>query len=115
MFDVEQALIDWLPEKVGVPCYADVPAERPKAFITVERTGGSSSFAKDEPLLAVQAWAESRLSASELAARIREVLVYSALEIVQVCRCEVTSTYNFPDPDSRMSRYQLDVEMVTRL
>ena len=114
MFDVEQALIEWLPGKVGAPCYAEPPDPRPGRFVTVERTGGETSLGVDRPLLAVQAWGASRADASALAADARSALVLDSWEIPEVCRCAVASTYSFPDPDSRQARYQLDVEMVTR-
>lgn len=113
-FDVEQALVEWLPGKTGAPCYAEAPEERPGLFTTVERTGGETSVGVDRPKLAVQAWGDSRAEASALAARLRESLTLDSWELPEVCRCLVTSTYSFPDPDSRMARYQLDVEMVTR-
>lgn len=115
MFDVEAALIAWLPDKVGVPCYADVPKDRPSEFVTVERTGGEAGLGADRPNLAVQAWAETRLDASNLAAKVKDALILDSWEIAEVCKCSVTSVYNFADPSSRMARYQIDVSMVTRL
>lgn len=119
-FDIEQALVEWLPGKLGVPCLAEVPSGRdgpggrPEAFVSVERTGGESSLGVDRPLLAVQAWGRSAAEASELALRVRDALVLDSWEMPEVCRCSVTGIYRFPDPDSRQSRYQLDVEAVTR-
>lgn len=115
MFDVEECLINWLTEKTGYPCYAEVPGNRPERFITIERTGGEASLGKDEPLLAVQTWGPTRAEASALALRVRNVLVLEACDILQILKCDVSSIYNFPDPDSRQARYQLDVELITRL
>lgn len=114
-FDIEQALIEWLPGKVGVPCLAEVPAERPREFVTVERTSGEASLGVDRPNLAVQAWAMTAAEASELALRVRDALILDSWQINEVCRCTVSSIYRFPDPDSRMSRYQLDVSATTRM
>lgn len=114
MFDVEQALIEWIPAKVGAPCYAEVPDPRPAEFVTVERTGGETSLGVDRPKLAVQAWGDTPALASALAGRLRLALALESWEIPEVCRCRVPSTYRFPDPDSRQARYQLDVDMVTR-
>lgn len=114
-FDVEQALVEWVPTKVGAPCYAEVPDPRPARFVTVERTGGEASLGVDRPLLAVQAWADTAANASALALELRDAIVVGATEIPQVCRCDVTSVYRFPDPDSRQARYQLDVSAVTRM
>lgn len=113
-FDIEQALVEWLPDKLGVPCSAEVPDPRPDAFVTVERTGGGSSLGVDRPFLAVQAWGASAAEASELALSARDALVLDSWEIPEVCRCTVSGVYRFPDPDSRQARYQLDVEAVTR-
>lgn len=113
-FDIEQALVEWLPGRCGAPCFAEVPGRRPARFLTVERTGGGSSLGVDRPLLAVQAWGRSAADASELAMAARDALVLDSWEIPEVCRCSVSSIYRFPDPDSRAARYQLDVEAVTR-
>lgn len=113
-FDMEQALVEWLPGKVGAPCFAEVPGERPGMFVTVERTGGESSLGVDRPNLAVQAWGTTSAEASGLAMAVRDALVLGSWEIPEVCRCSVASIYRYPDPDSRQSRYQLDVEAVTR-
>ena len=114
-FDIEQTLLEWLPKKTGYPCYIDVPLSRPDRFVSIERTGGEASIGKDEPLLAVQAWGPTRADASAIALEVRDALILHACEILQVLKCDVTSIYNFPDPDSRQARYQLDVEMITRL
>lgn len=114
MFDVEAALVAWLPGAVGVPCFADVPDPRPETFLTVERTGGSSSLGVDRPGVAVQAWAPTRERAANLALTARDALILRSIEVPQICRCSVDSVYNFPDPDSRGARYQLSVSLVCR-
>lgn len=114
-FDVVAALVAWLPGVSGAPAFAEVPRERPEKFVTVERTGGGFSVGIDRPALAVQAWASSNAEAAELALAIRDALALRcAREVPQVCRCSVEGLYSFPDPDSRMSRYQLSVYMTTR-
>lgn len=114
MFDVEQALVEWLPGAVGAPCFADVPDPRPDSFLTVERTGGSASLGVDRPGVAVQAWAPTRAAASALALAARDALILRSTEIPEICRCSVDSVYNFPDPDSRSARYQLSVSLACR-
>ncbi len=114
MFDIERALIEWLPEKVGCECLAEAPDPRPDRFVTVERTGGEASLGVDRPKLAVQAWGAGPEDASALALAVRDALVLDFWELPEVCRCAVSSVYRFPDPDSGQARYQLDVEAVTR-
>ena len=66
-FNVEAALIAWLPGKVGAPAYAQAPDPRPESFLTVERTGGTATIGIDYPTVAVRAWAGSAYGASDLA------------------------------------------------
>lgn len=114
-FDIEQALIEWLPGELGVPCYAEEPADMPESFATIERTGGATSLGVDRPLIALQLWAPSRAEASALAALARTALVMRSWKVPHICRCAVSSSYNFPDPDSRRARYQLDLELTCNL
>lgn len=113
-FSIEAALVSWLPGVLGVPCYAEVPGERPEEFCTVERTGGSAGIGVDRPSVALQLWAPTKLRAQELALAARDAALYRAVEIPQVRSCSVNSgPYSFPDPDSRSPRYQLYLDLVT--
>lgn len=114
MFDIIAATCAALEKALGVPSSSVVPADRPKSFTTVERTGGGYSLGRDAPNLAVQCWAESETEAYTLALMAREALLNMRETCSNVCSSSVGSIYSFPDPDSRASRYQLDFEAVTR-
>lgn len=96
----------------SLEAFMDVPSKRPARFVTVERTGGPVEMVRQVPLLAVQVWAESRYEASRLAEVVADVL-RSLVHLGWVGRVNVSSVYNFPDPDGRQARYQIVVEMVT--
>lgn len=113
-FDVIAATCAALREGLGVPSSSAVPANRPKRFVTVERTGGGYSHGKDSPNLAVQVWAETETDAYTLALMAREVLANMRETCPSVCSCSIGGIYAFPDPDSGSSRYQLDFYAVTR-
>lgn len=115
MFDIESALIACVRTELGVPCASVPPKDRPARFLTVERTGGASSLGVDRPVVAFQCWAGSNADAAALAGRLRRALVERAVNIPQVCRASVDGCYRFPDPDSRMARYQVVASFVTRL
>lgn len=103
-----------LQKHTGVSVSASVPEKRPKEFITIERTGGGFEHGKDEVNLAIQCWAESTAKVYELALVARLVLVNLRELVSEVCSSRVESIYNFPDPDSRAARMQLDVYLITR-
>lgn len=115
MLDVIEALRPYLSEAVGVPVYAEPPRDRPERFVTLERTGGASEVygCIDRPTLAVQSWAPSNHQAFALASVVDVAMLTSQWSIENLMSCERNSLYNFPDPDSRISRYQAIYELVT--
>ncbi len=114
-FNVLAELRSEIQKELNIPCYVEVPKDRPEQFITIERTGGSSNLGVDRPIIAVQTWAESASSVYDLTIETNKALLNLAETIPSVCKADVTSFYNFPDPDSKMKRYQLNLELVTRL
>lgn len=114
MVDVEAALVSHLAHEVGVPCYADVPRDRPDRFATVELLGSTEEVygAIDHQTVAVQSWANTTYEASELARWIDRAM-FMATNIGNVWHCERTSLARFPDPDSRTPRYQGIYVLVT--
>lgn len=112
--DIEQIVIDYLTEHIDVPVYAEVPNPRPPSFVTVERTGGPhKSIGLDQPLVAVQAWAKTRVEASELAYEVDAVLFSLQDEDLRVTYVDRNSFYNYPDEETNTNRYQLVYDMMT--
>ncbi|MHC6175469.1 hypothetical protein [Glutamicibacter sp. X7] len=115
--NVESLIVDeWLgvhADLAGLFVSTQVPGARPSRFVTVERTGGPEGRITGTPILAVQVWAENRPAAGDLAMQVAQVL-RDAATLPWVGRVNVSSVYHFPDPDSRQSRYQIVVELVTK-
>lgn len=108
----EAILIGFLNEHGTIPAYGDVPATRPSAFITLERTGGQHTRVVDEGTFAVQVWAASRAEAMLSADETADLLITAPALVDAVASLAVLSVYNFPDPDSGTPRYQLTVTAV---
>ena len=106
--NVEQQLINTLKAD-GYDAYASAPNPMPASFVTVERTGGGSRDQIDSPTLAVQCWAKTRKAASDMADCVRKDLV-AMTGTGGFGAITVQSIYNWPDPSTRMARYQLTVE-----
>lgn len=96
-------------QNAGLEAYGEIPDDRPERFITVERTGGQRTKILDYPTWAVQVWAEDRLSASEACDLVRERILNGVILNPEVGALDVTTSYNYPDPDSGQARYQLVV------
>lgn len=96
-------------QSAQLAAYLNVPETLPQRFITIEQVGWLTRNQVSYAALAVQVWAETRLAASKLAHLLARVLEGQELVHPQIAGLEVDSVYNFPDPVSRQSRYQLTV------
>lgn len=114
MFDVTADLVAWVPGALGVPAFADPPAQRPAEFVTVERTGGPREVGIDRPSVALQAWAGSSARASTLASELARGLLESYPARARVWRCDVSGIYEFADPDSGHARWQVTADLVVQ-
>ena len=110
--NVEKAIIEYLNSK-GIKAYADVPKPRPEEFATVERVGGSSdSVVVDRPVVAIQAWAQTRYGASSLMYQIDSYMRDIAVGTNGIMRCKRNSLCNWPDENQ--ARYQAVYDLVTQ-
>ena len=111
---VEALVVAHLKAVLDVPVSASVPKDRPARFVTVERTGGPQTQFLDNPQFAIQAWDTSVSNAADLAGEVRRALP-GLLNISQVAKVNIGSTYNYPDPDSRQARYQTTCELAVKI
>lgn len=103
------ALIAYLKRKFpGTRVSNRVPKDRPTKLITVDRTGGRRTHLWDSPMFAVQAWAGTEAEASALADEVADAILAWQLDPI-VAYSAVNAVYAFPDPDSRVPRFQLTV------
>lgn len=103
--DVTKVLLSELEKAAGAPCFPTVPADRPREFIVVQRTGGTRGEALSNPAVAVQSWAASEQAAAELAERVdaaMAALPYGDSGVTNVGRGE---PYPFPSTE-KIPRYQ---------
>lgn len=113
MVNIEALIISWLNgQALGAVAFADIPADRPQRFITVERTGGGRDRFIDRPQTVVQVWADSRAEASELANTVAAAL-QGMIALPEVGRVTVESVVNFPDVSGH-PRYQIFITAVTK-
>lgn len=98
--------------ELEVEAFAEVPKDRPKQFITVERTGGERlDVVRESATLAVQIWSDTRLNASSLAAEVDQEL-YEMKYAPYVYESKRISLHNFPDLEAKHYRYQIVLDLV---
>lgn len=109
------ALIAYLKRKFpGTRVSNRVPQDRPTKLVTVERTGGRRTHLWDSPMFAVQVWAGTEAGASALADEVADAILDWQFDPI-VAYSAVNAVYAFPDPDSRVPRFQLTVSATLAL
>ena len=111
----KKAVKDWIdadPNGDGLTAYLEVPADRPQRFVTIERTGGNELEYSSHPTIAVQAWAETRWQASQLATEtvLPRLLDLDLLD--PIAAVTVESVIDFPEPGPPpQPRYQITIQL----
>lgn len=111
--DAERACVDHLNARgIGATAYYDVPADRPAAFVVVERTGGPRGEGQtSRPMLDLQCWAPTRREASLLASYAEAAMAAMPDEVAAVAHVSVTSTFRDRDLESGTPRYHVVCEL----
>lgn len=116
--NITATVVQWLSTRptlveAGLKASASIPKERPTRFITVERTGGQIDTFRDLPNLAIQVWGQSVAECEDLSNLLRRELP-ALTEIPEIAKVSIGSTYNWPDPDSKQSRWQTVVSLTVK-
>ena len=90
--NVEAAVVAHL-NSLGFPCYADVPADPPSTYCTVDRTGGTHGEHVDYATIVVDCIAPTRYAASELAIAVDETMP-ALVFAPRICRVDKQSMQN---------------------
>ncbi|MGN6589503.1 MAG: hypothetical protein ACTHKE_04350 [Sphingomicrobium sp.] len=98
---------------LNVPVVADIPATRPPEFVRVIRTGGvRETFRSEAGIFAIEAWAQKKARAVELANKARAILNAADGAVFGVR--ELAGPAYLPDPESTQIRYTMSVQARTR-
>lgn len=103
---IEQTVIDFLAERLTVPVVAEVPADLPDTFVTVELTSGGERNQVASAMLAIR----SRCKSSKYDAAVLNESVKAAMrdlpQVTAVTGCHLNSAYDFPDSARKLYGYQ---------
>lgn len=108
---IEIIIKNYLAEKLSVPVALEVPADPPKSFILLEKTGSSREERIDRAVLAIQSYAPSMYEAARLNERVKAAMD-SAAELDAVSASRLNSDYNFTDTTTKRYRYQAVYDLV---
>lgn len=115
--DIEALLRAHLAPRVGVPVSTGVPKPRPASFLVVRRTGGPTIGVGlfDQPMVTVEAWATSTVTAMALATTARAHLRACPGRIPEITSyLEFSGPASLPDPESGQARYTWTCSLTVR-
>lgn len=106
---IEEKIIAYLGAQLaaggtGINVSGSVPHPLPDVFVTVEKTGGSSTDRIPQAQIHVECWHTSRASAAALCETVTAAMLASVSE-VEISACVLTASYNNPDLETHKPRY----------
>lgn len=103
--DIETVVARHFKNTLEIPCFVVIPTDRPKEFAFVEITTASGNRFKYDYDIAVQAWAQTRARACELAQDLAEAAQDLDVE-TNIFAPKAEPPYPYTDPTSKTARYQ---------
>jgi hypothetical protein len=88
--------IAYLDDRLNVPVSADVPAQRPDAFVTVSRDGGGKTKVDDRATITVQVWDSDRLALETLNDAVCDALLDMPNAVNGVFKVSIETNSYYP-------------------
>lgn len=107
---IEEIIINYLTNKLGVLVSAEKPEMPFNRAVFVERTGGRGKFIK-ETTIALQSYGASMYEAAKLNDEVIDAM-QDLVEVEEVISAELNQNYNFTDLTTKQYRYQCVFDIV---
>lgn len=110
---IEKTVMDYLEEKIPVPVSLEVPENPSGQYIVIQKTGGGQrGYEMRSAVMAVQSFGETLYNAAELNERVIDCMKEMQFRLDAVIQCELNSSYNFTDMETKRYRYQAVFDLV---
>nr|DAZ49533.1 MAG TPA: tail completion protein [Caudoviricetes sp.] len=108
---IEQAVRDYLEEKLNIPVRMEEEANLPKEYVVIEKTGSGQTNHIKRATLAIQSYSDSLYQAASLNEQVKEAME-KIIEMDDISRCELNNDYNYTDTARKKYRYQAVFDIV---
>ena len=103
---IEITILNHLSNHLDCGCYMEKPrTPDERSFVVIELTGQREENHVTQSTFAFQTYGESLLKAAELRDEVKAA-VKTLIELDEVARVDLNSSYNFTDPSTKEYRYQ---------
>lgn len=101
---IEAIVIKYLSDVLGVPVYAEEPADKTLPYVVIEQTGGNKRDWLVSASIALDSFADTKEKAMELNNRVIDAMDVFPL-VTNVSRSQLNSTYNATDISAKRYCY----------
>lgn len=109
---IEHELLNYLSEKLSVPCYMEMPEDIDGEFIVIEKVGKSVNEHIYMSAFAVQSYADSLEGAAVLSNKAVNAMLAMPESDLNISNVTLNSEANFTDVSTRKYRYQATIELI---
>ena len=102
---IETIVIGYLDGLDGIGAYAERPKDPPEEYLLIEKAGGGQENHIDRATMIVQSYADSLYRAATISHMVERAME-NITELETVSKCELNSSYNYTDTESKKYRYQ---------
>lgn len=103
---IEKTVLDYLKRKLNnVPVYLEIPSNRPKKYVFIQKTGSAEQDHIETAMFTVQSYDETLYKACVLNETVKDAME-DIVELDEVGAIRKNSDYPFPDADRKEYRYQ---------
>lgn len=104
---IEDIVLNYLKKGLSVPAYTEVPANPPKSYVLIDKTGGGLiEKTIRRATITIQSYASSLYGASALNEEVVKLMVDAPSKTKEISKSELNSDYEFNDPGKKEKRYQ---------
>lgn len=102
---IEEYVMDYLSEKLGVPVYGQFDDATEKVFLVIEKTGSYTSNKIEHATLVVQSYTGSIAESAKLNRKVIKAMD-NIIENDTISSIDLNSDYNYTDTSLKRYRYQ---------
>lgn len=108
---IEEIVVKYLNDVLGVPAYMEMPEEKVEQFVLIEKTGSSIEDHIQNATMVIQSYAPSMQQAASLNEEVKKAM-NNIITLDSVFKSKLNSDYNFTDTTMEKYRYQAVYDLV---
>lgn len=102
---IEKIIISYLNNELGVPVYAEIPANPPKEFVIVHKLDGGVTNHVNEASIYFESYSDSLQKAAELNERV-QALLFESVSLDEISSAKLGGEGSNIDTNTKRYRYE---------